>query len=342
MDHRTETSFARLARVCVALLATVGACAEVGCGSGTAGGPSGFSALGDAGGAGSGSGSGSSNGSSSGGGSLLNGGGPSGDGGPATGDDGGYAPPATIHAIVRDFRFYDAGDPTTDPDFENPPYNIGPDGGPSPGYQSNWDDRAIVKMQATDGTPAYAGDPTLGTLTTFGNGQAGSAAKEFANWYHDVPGTNIHVDYPLAIVKNPDGSFGYDSQVQGVDYDPVDPTQGKGFFPIDDGTPYATAFGNQGQLHNYSFTVEIRTVFKYKGGEYFNFRGDDDVFVFINGALVINLGGIHSAEPAQVNVDSLGLTPGQTYPLDFFSAERHVTGSNILFQTTLNLQSVVQ
>jgi fibro-slime domain-containing protein len=125
---------------------------------------------------------------------------------------------------------------------------------------------------------------------------------------------------------------------QGPYYDPADPTQGRGFFPIDDGTPYATAFGNQGKPHNYSFTVEIRTVFEYQGGEYFNFRGDDDVFVYINRKLVINLGGIHNAEPAQVNVDTLGLTRGQKYPLDFFFAERHVLASNILFQTTLNLQ----
>jgi fibro-slime domain-containing protein len=36
-----------------------------------------------------------------------------------------------------------------------------------------------------------------------------------------------------------------------------------------------------------------------------------------------------------VKVDSLGLTIGQAYPLDFFSAGRHVTGSNIEFETTL-------
>jgi fibro-slime domain-containing protein len=60
--------------------------------------------------------------------------------------------------------------------------------------------------------------------------------------------------------------------------------------------------------------------------------------VFINKQLVIDLGGIHGPEPAQVQVDSLGLTLGNTYPIEFFSAERHVTGSNILFETTLQLQ----
>jgi fibro-slime domain-containing protein len=266
-----------------------------------------------------------------------------GDGGSSGGGDGGISGPGTITATIRDFKFYDATDSTTDPDFENPPYNIDQNGNPSPGYMGPWDDHAIVATQlGSDGTPTYAGDATNGTLTTHGNGQPGNAATQFQSWYHDVAGTNLHVTYPLPIVQNADGSLEYDSENQGVLYDPTDATQGKGFFPIDDGTPYQTAFGNQGKPHNYSFTMQIHTVFEYKGGEYFNFRGDDDVYVFINGQLVINLGGVHGPEPAMVQVDSLNLTKGQQYTLDFFSAERHVTGSNILFQTTLGLSTPAQ
>jgi fibro-slime domain-containing protein len=236
----------------------------------------------------------------------------------ATGDA--AALPGTLLAVVRDFRFYDAGDPTTDPDFENPP-NTGGQGA---------DDKDIVTDTiGTDGKPVYK-NPGGTTLTT--HGQA-----EFDKWYRDTPATNIHVDYPLTLTPQANGSYGYDSQVSGVPYN-VQGETGNGFFPIDDGTAYQTAFGNQGWPHNYSFTVEIHTVFKYSGGEYFNFRGDDDVFVYINGKLVINLGGIHGPEPEQVSIDTLGLTPGNMYPLDFFSAERHVVGSNIQFETTLDLQ----
>jgi len=236
--------------------------------------------------------------------------------------DGGGPQSDTPTAIIRDFKLYDANDPTTNPDFENPP-----------AQNTNFDDHGFVQTTlGADGVPAYAlsGASSLATV---------HSPQSFAMWYHDTPNVNIRVLYPLPLTKNADGSYGYDSEVSGVPTDPPNDNT-NGFFPIDDGTPYQTAFGNQGLWHNYSFTVELHTKFTYQGGEYFNFRGDDDVFVFINKQLVIDLGGIHSPETASVNVDTLGLTKGQEYPLDFFSAERHKTGSNILFTTTLNLKPV--
>ena len=36
-----------------------------------------------------------------------------------------------------------------------------------------------------------------------------------------------------------------------------------------------------------------------------------------------------------VNLDTLGLTAGQTYPLDFFYAERHCCASNFVLSTSI-------
>jgi len=107
------------------------------------------------------------------------------------------------------------------------------------------------------------------------------------------------------------------------------------FYPLD-GLGFGDS-GNddRGMQHNFHFTTEIHTAFQYQGGETFSFTGDDDVWVYINNQLVIDLGGVHVAQTAAVQVDTLGLTPGQVYPFDMFQTERHTTQSNFRADTTL-------
>src|SRR5581483_7771168 len=104
---------------------------------------------------------------------------------------------------IRDFRYYDANDSTTNPDFENPPYMLDGMGNPvTSKFSGPWDDREIVTdTLGSDGKPVYKND-TGTTLTTHGK-------ASFDMWYNDVPGTNINKGYPLPITKNADGTFGY-------------------------------------------------------------------------------------------------------------------------------------
>jgi fibro-slime domain-containing protein len=88
---------------------------------------------------------------------------------------------------------------------------------------------------------------------------------------------------------------------------------------------------------NFGFTMEIHRSFDYKKGQVFEFKGDDDVWVFINDHCVINLAGVHGASYGKVNLDTLGLSEGKNYMFDFFYTERNVTESNILITTNMLL-----
>ncbi len=181
-------------------------------------------------------------------------------------------------------------------------------------YTSNNVEEGIVKfMLGEDGKPVYNDMLKHKSITS---------ADSFYQWYHDD--SDVNKSKTFEITLTPDPNCTSTTPLYTIDID--------NFFPIDD-----QLFGNQGRSHNYHFTYELHTYFTYTSPQELTFIGDDDVWVFINRQLVIDLGGVHPQKSASVNTGDLGLEKGKTYPLDFFFAERHTTQSHFKIQTGIAL-----
>jgi fibro-slime domain-containing protein len=169
----------------------------------------------------------------------------------------------------------------------------------------------VADQLGPDGKPVYA--PLGPTAVTSGK-------EGFDQWYRDVDGVNMRFEVPLVLTPLMPGVFSYSNRA---------------FFPVDGrGWPNEERLG-----HNFHFTTEIQGTFKYRGGEVFTFIGDDDVFVFVNGRLALDLGGVHGEMTATLDFDQmkdqLGIEVGKEYPLAVFHAERHTRNSRFRIDTSI-------
>ncbi|MDX2116142.1 MAG: fibro-slime domain-containing protein [Planctomycetota bacterium] len=183
---------------------------------------------------------------------------------------------------------------------------------------------STFKRDAGDTAGSYSGSADSGAI---------SSAASFAQWYRDVPGVNMSRDLSITLRRQPNSPmYVFDDRS-----DPLYSARG-GFFPVNN-----ELFGNsRNESKNFHFTFELATEFIYKPGtnQTFTFIGDDDVWVFINDQLVIDLGGVHSAINQTVFLDRLAnLVPNGTNTLRVFHAERHRTQSNFRIETTINLKN---
>jgi fibro-slime domain-containing protein len=257
-------------------------------------------------------------------------------------------PDIVLQAKIRDFK----EENPTDPAGTHPHFNTQTDCSAfALGVRSVQEDIDTTGPEDNGNYPGDKRTPRLMDSLPASISRCFNPPDRFSQWYSDqAPEINRSFLVDLKFARD---------EVTGVYR-----FQDSSFFPIDDGKPFkkfsdadpdpfghlqtGTQYGVDVTKHNYGFTMELHTEFLYSEGkaQVFTFRGDDDIWVYINGKCVLDRGGIHPTEGGEANLDSLksvlGLVDGGKYPLDFFFAERHTASSTCTISTNLSFLAATQ
>ena len=230
-----------------------------------------------------------------------------------------------------------------------------------------------------DGKPVLTREAYLSNCAAVEGTNASKTVKthlycqaSFDTWYRDDARMNKNISGTLLLAKDgsKEGMYVFDSEnppanaktLGGTLYSKINSDMAgyyngnkKGYFAplynygLNEGigtTNSAAYLDSRMENVNGSFTTEIHTTIQYRGGEAsLTFSGDDDVWVYLNNRLFVDVGGMHSIATKTGNIDSeicsngqkcdktFGLYEGGIYDLKIFHAERARTGSN--FKLTL-------
>lgn len=198
--------------------------------------------------------------------------------------------------------------------------------------------------QTSVGQSAVEYDAVNGTIRN-----TSAAGKSFS--YHFGGETGFTSSYPFTPIRDVNGN--------------QTPTQSP--YPRDTGVnaPDMTVDGDPEYAHrNYNFVLQSNAEFIYHADDqlYFQFEGDDDVYLFINNELVVDIGGAHSVVGSKMylndyvewawevlsnptaysakeveRAEKLALVEGNSYSFDFYYMERHGYGSNMRIFTNFQL-----
>jgi len=233
------------------------------------------------------------------------------------------------------------------------PYHPTYDAHPNFEYTISGVEEGIVKdtLDPTDHKPDFTDDPTgLDSVTN---------ETDFNRWYNDEPTYNKSETIVLELQHDGGGVYKFrDPWFFPIDHMLFGKKEGENFHYSDPSN------SGDGHYHNFHFTLELHAEFYYNGETQFFeiYQSDDDMFIFIDGQLVVDIGGIHSpvaryleirdgdglggdaylyedeTKTTQLKYVDLNLQDGIDYSFDLFYAERHTILSHLEFSTSIPLE----
>jgi fibro-slime domain-containing protein len=177
-----------------------------------------------------------------------------------------------------------------------------------------------IHVTGSGPTGCLAVNDTMGSPGSAHDGGV-SSAETFGEWFRDVLGVNQSAAHAITLVRGADGVYEHATNH---------------FNPID-----GRLFGNEGQGHNYQFTYAIAASFVFEAcaGQFIEIEGGDGAWVFVDGKLAVDLGGVASGTPQHLDLDRLGLEDGRSYPVHLFYAQRLAGSDGLRVRTNVELST---